>query len=121
MYINGKKKEIKLKSELLKNNIVNIDTNIVFVIYFMYIYMYTVHTYTHTHQEDFPVVFCEEETTFTHLGGAGDGNWANRNLRSGCERRNKEALKKRKGKKKIEKCGRSSPAAHWFAYCLATH
>lgn len=44
-------------------------------------------------------VLCEEETTFTHLGGARDGNWAKRNLRCGCERRNKEAVKKREKKK----------------------
>lgn len=56
-------------------------------------------TYTHMWRH-FSVVLCEEERTFTHLGGAGDGNWANRNLRSGCVRRNKEALKKRKGEKK---------------------
>lgn len=74
----------------------NIDTNIVFVTSFMYIFL---HTYIHTCKEDFSVVLCEEETTFTHLGGAGDGNWANRNLRSGSVRR-KEALKKTKGKKK---------------------
>lgn len=43
-------------------------------------------------------VLCEEETTFTHLGGAGDGNWAKRNLRCGCEHRNKEAVKKKKKK-----------------------
>lgn len=31
-------------------------------------------------------VFCEDEATFTHLGGARDGNLAKRNWRHGCRR-----------------------------------
>lgn len=60
-------------------------------------------------------VFCEEETTFTHLGVARDANWAKRNWRHGCERWEwKEAVKIRK---EIDRQGSAwsvaSAAAAW--------